>query len=156
MVAGEFAQQVFVGGVHRDLRAAGQNFCGGTVDVLALHQHGHGNTAPIQGAMDDLGAFGDKQTLGRLKTVQELSFCQPGIDIQFRSRKIGDFNDIWHKHYLKTDFSYSNKRREKSQNIPGKSTFFSEMDKMRKTEWTVCGIMPSQGKKTTGSKSEKP
>ena len=69
MVAGEPAQQVFIGGIHGDLRAAGKDFRGGAVDVFAFHQHGYRLAASVQCPVDDLGAFGNEHALGRLEAV---------------------------------------------------------------------------------------
>ena len=41
--------------------AAVDNFQGFTPQMAGLHQNGHGNTAGVQGPVDDLGAFGDEQ-----------------------------------------------------------------------------------------------
>ena len=98
MIAGELAQQILIGGIDGDLRAAGQNLGGGAINVLALHQHGHGLAPSVQCPVDDLGAFGNEHSLGRLKAVQQLGLCQPGIHIQLGGGKISDFNYVGHKH----------------------------------------------------------
>ena len=97
MIAGEIAQQFFIGGINRNFRAALQNLPGGAGNVLALHQQAHRLAAGIQRTMDHLGTFCNEHTLGRLKAVEQLGFRQPGVHIQFRCGKVGNFNYIGHK-----------------------------------------------------------
>ena len=120
MVTGEFAQQIFVSGENRDLRAAGKDLCGTAVDILALHQHGNRLATGIQCPVNNLRAFGNKHTFCRFKSVQKLRFRQPGIDIQFRCGKISDFNNIGHKHFPCNKYKsilYLIKIQDKSQRI---------------------------------------
>ena len=94
MIAGEVAQQFFIGGINRDFRAALQNLPGGAGNVLALHQQAYRLAAGIQRPVDHLGTFGDEHTLGRLKTVEQLGFRQSGVHIQFRCGKIRNLHHI--------------------------------------------------------------
>ena len=102
MKTNELCQHIQAGSVDRDILTAADDLAGLSVHVLFLHQHGDGDIALIQGALNDLGAFRDKYPIVRFPVMIELYLRQARIDIQFRRGKICDGNDIWHGCLLRT------------------------------------------------------
>ena len=64
--------------------------------MTALHQQLAGLASGCQRPLNDLGAFGNKHSLFRLKPVEQLRLGQPGEYIQLRVLKIRNFNKISH------------------------------------------------------------
>ena len=81
-VAGQGLQYTAVRGVDGGVRAAGQHARGGAVDLAALHQKGERFAPGVQRRADDLGAFGDEDTLFRLQLIAQLGLGEPGVRSQ--------------------------------------------------------------------------
>ncbi len=96
LIAGQAGQHLAVGGIQRNIAAAGHNIGGLAGDVVAFHQQGQGLVAGGQCQPDDLGAFGNKNALFRLQAVAQLGLGQAGKQIQLGRGKIGNFNDVGH------------------------------------------------------------
>ena len=55
---------------------------GGAVDLAALHQKGERFAPGVQRRADDLGAFGDEDTLFGLQLIAQLGLGEPGVRSQ--------------------------------------------------------------------------
>ena len=81
-VASQRLQGLAGGGVHGGIGAAGQHARGGAVDLAALHQKGERFAPGVQRRADDLGAFGDEDTLFGLQLIAQLGLGEPGVRSQ--------------------------------------------------------------------------
>ena len=81
-VAGQGLQHAAVRGVDGSIGAAGQHARGGAVDLAALHQKGERFAPGVQRRADDLGAFGDEDTLFGLQLIAQLGLGEPGVRSQ--------------------------------------------------------------------------
>ena len=81
-VAGQGLQHTAVRGVDGGVGAAGQHARGGAVDLAALHQKGERFAPGVQRRADDLGAFGDEDTLFGLQLIAQLGLGELGVRSQ--------------------------------------------------------------------------
>ena len=81
-VAGQGLQHAAVRGVDGGVGTAGQHSRGGAVDLAALHQKGERFAPGVQRRADDLGAFGDEDTLFGLQLIAQLGLGEPGVRSQ--------------------------------------------------------------------------
>lgn len=81
-VAGQGLQHTAVRGVDGGVGAAGQHARGRAVDLAALHQKGERFAPGVQRRADDLGAFGDEDTLFGLQLIAQLGLGEPSVRSQ--------------------------------------------------------------------------
>ena len=94
--AGEPGQKAVVGRIHRQVAAPGDQFPGLPPDVVPLGKQGHRDEARVQGAADDLWAFGNEQAPLRLGAPAELALGEPCEHVQLRGAEVGDLDDVGH------------------------------------------------------------
>lgn len=66
-----------------------------TTEIKAVLFDLDGTLLPMD--QDYFGTFRNEKSLFRFVAADELIFCQPGVNIQFRCCEVGYFNNIWHK-----------------------------------------------------------